>query len=64
VAGDNGTPVVVTGRGDAMQAAREHACDRGDDIVLSNLYYRDDIGEHRIDGDGNRPQAWGYLGSA
>jgi len=40
-----------------MQAAREHACDRGDDIVLSNLYYRDDIGKHRIDGDGNRPQA-------
>ena len=40
----------------------ERAYDRIDDIVMPNLYYRDDIGERWIDGDGDRLQAWGYLG--
>ena len=61
-AGDNGMPIVVTGKGDTMQAAREQAYDRIDDIVMPNMYYRDDIGERWIDGDGDRLQAWGYLG--
>jgi len=55
-------PIVVTGKGDTMQAAREQAYDRIDDIVMPNMYYRDDIGERWIDGDGDRLQAWGYLG--
>jgi len=29
---------------------------------VSNLYYRDDVGERWIDSDGDRLQAWGYLG--
>jgi phosphoribosylamine--glycine ligase len=38
-------PLVVTGGGETMQAAREQASDRIDDIVVPNLYDRDDIGE-------------------
>jgi phosphoribosylamine--glycine ligase len=64
VAGDNGMPIVVTGMGETMHAAREQAYERIDDIVIPNMYYRDDIGERWIDGDGDRLQAWGYLGPA
>ncbi|WP_318566909.1 phosphoribosylamine--glycine ligase [Salinigranum marinum] len=62
VAGDNGMPIVVTGKGDTMQAAREQAYGRIDDIVMPNMYYRDDIGERWINGEGDRLLAWGYLG--
>jgi phosphoribosylamine--glycine ligase len=63
-AGENGMPLVVTGKGETMQAAREQCYDRIDDIVIPNMYYRDDVGERWIDGDGDRLQAWGYLGPA
>jgi phosphoribosylamine--glycine ligase len=62
VAGDSGMPLVVTGKGETMQEARTACYDRIDDIVIPNLYYRDDIGERWIDGDGDRLLAWGYLG--
>lgn len=62
VAGDSGMPLVVTGKGETMQEAREQCYERIDDIVIPNLYCRDDIGERWIDGDGDRLLAWGYLG--
>ncbi|MCY4730757.1 phosphoribosylamine--glycine ligase [Natronomonas gomsonensis] len=62
-AGESGMPLVVTGKGETMGVAREQAYDRIDDIVIPNLYYRDDIGERWIDGDGDRLLSWGYLGS-
>jgi phosphoribosylamine--glycine ligase len=62
VAGDNGMPIVVTGKGETMQAAREQCYDRVDDIIIPNLYYRDDIGERWIQGEGDRLHGWGYLG--
>jgi phosphoribosylamine--glycine ligase len=61
-AGESGMPIIVTGTGETMQEARERCYDRVDDIVMPNLYYRDDIGERWIDGDGDRLLAWGYLG--
>jgi phosphoribosylamine--glycine ligase len=62
VAGESGMPLVVTGKGDTMQNARRQAYERVDDVVVPNRYYRDDVGERWIDGDGDRLQAWGYLG--
>jgi phosphoribosylamine--glycine ligase len=62
VAGESGMPLVVTGKGETMRAARRQCYDRIDDIVMPNMYYRDDIGERWIAGDGDRLQAWGYLG--
>ena len=61
-AGESGMPLVVTGKGETMQAARAQAYDRIDSIVVPNCYYRDDIGERWIEGDGDRLLAWGYLG--
>jgi len=62
VAGESGMPLVVTGKGETMRRAREQAYERIDRIVMPNMYYRDDIGERWTDGDGDRLQAWGYLG--
>jgi len=62
VAGESGMPLVVTGKGETMGDARRQAYERVDDILIPNLYYRDDIGERWIDGDGDRLLAWGYLG--
>ncbi|MFW6002836.1 MAG: phosphoribosylamine--glycine ligase [Halanaeroarchaeum sp.] len=62
VAGESGMPIIVTGMGETMQDARRQAYGRIDDIVIPNMYYRDDIGERWIDGEGDRLQAWGYLG--
>ncbi|AHG02951.1 phosphoribosylamine--glycine ligase [Halobacterium sp. DL1] len=62
VAGENGMPIVVTGKGETMREAREQLYGRIDDIVIPNLYYRDDIGERWLRGEGDRLQAWGYLG--
>jgi phosphoribosylamine--glycine ligase len=45
-----------------MQAAQAQAYERIDTITIPNMYYRDDIGERWIDGDGDRLLAWGYLG--
>lgn len=64
VAGENGMPLVVTGRGETMAEAREELQDRLDQVLIPNMYYRDDIGERWIDGDADRLQAWGYLGPA
>ena len=63
-AGENGMPLVVTGKGETMQAAREQCYRRIEDVLIPNMYYRDDIGERWIEGDGDRLQAWGYLGPA
>jgi len=62
VAGEAGMPLVVTGMGETMADAREQCYDRVDDVLVPNLYYRDDIGERWIDGEADRLQAWGYLG--
>ncbi|WP_255195294.1 phosphoribosylamine--glycine ligase [Halorarius litoreus] len=62
-AGESGMPLVVTGKGETMAAARSQAYDRIDDIIIPNMYYRDDIGERWMTGDADRLQAWGYLGA-
>jgi phosphoribosylamine--glycine ligase len=63
VAGEAGMPILVTGMGETMAAAREQAYGRLDHVIIPNLYYRDDIGERWIDGDADRLQSWGYLGA-
>jgi phosphoribosylamine--glycine ligase len=64
VAGESGIALVVTGKGPTMAAAREQAYGRVEDVLIPNMYYRDDIGQRWLDGDGDRLQAWGYLGPA
>ncbi|MFW5959176.1 MAG: phosphoribosylamine--glycine ligase, partial [Natronomonas sp.] len=50
------------GKGPTMRAAQKAVYERIDNIVIPNLYYRDDIGERWIETDGDRLMAWGYLG--
>jgi phosphoribosylamine--glycine ligase len=61
VAGTSGVFLLVAGKGPTMAAAREEAYRRVENVVVPNMYYRDDIGERWIAGDGDRLQAWGYL---
>ncbi|WP_435359365.1 phosphoribosylamine--glycine ligase [Haloarchaeobius sp. DFWS5] len=60
VAGTSGIPLVVIGRGASMRAAQAQAYRRIEDIILPNMYYRDDIGDRWVD-DGDRLHSWGYL---
>jgi phosphoribosylamine--glycine ligase len=62
VAGESGIVLVVTGKGETMREAQFRAYDRIERIIVPNMYYRDDIGERWIESDGDRLQAWGYLG--
>jgi len=64
VAGTSGIPLVVTGKGETMEEARRACYQRIDDVTIPNMYYRDDIGERWVQGDGDRLLAWGYLGPA
>ena len=62
VAGDHGVVLFVAGKGTTMAEARQQAYRRVDNIIIPNSFYRSDIGQRWIDGDGDRLLAWGYLG--
>lgn len=62
VAGESGIALIATGMGMTMREARQTVYDHIGSIIIPNMYYRDDIGERWIDADGDRLQAWGYLG--
>ncbi|HKL29837.1 MAG TPA: phosphoribosylglycinamide synthetase C domain-containing protein, partial [Natrialbaceae archaeon] len=62
VAGTSGIPLVVTGKGQTMEEARQACYARIDDVTIPNMYYRDDIGERWVEGEGDKLLAWGYLG--
>jgi phosphoribosylamine--glycine ligase len=64
VAGTSGIVLVVTGKGTTMREAQQVAYDRIRNLVIPNMYYRDDIGDRWVEADGDKPQAWGYLGGA
>jgi phosphoribosylamine--glycine ligase len=64
VAGTSGIPLVVAGKGETMEEARQTCYERIDDVTIPNMYYRDDIGERWIEGEGDKLLAWGYLGPA
>ncbi|WP_135853036.1 phosphoribosylglycinamide synthetase C domain-containing protein [Halorussus salinus] len=64
VAGSSGVVLVVTGKGETMRDAQRQAYDRIGNVVIPNMYYRDDIGDRWVESDGDRLQAWGYLGGA
>ncbi|WP_416840784.1 phosphoribosylglycinamide synthetase C domain-containing protein [Haloferax sp. DFSO52] len=61
VAGTSGVVMTVTGMGETMVEAREVAYRRVDDVLLPNMYYRDDIGERWVEGEGDKLHTWGYL---
>ncbi len=60
VAGTSGVVLVVCGVGQTMKQAQTQAYSRVRNILIPDMYYRDDIGERWFD-DHDRLHTWGYL---
>ena len=60
VAGTSGVVLTVVGTGATMKAAQQQAYSRVRNILIPNMYYRDDIGD-RWQEDSDRLFSWGYL---
>lgn len=60
VAGDSGVAFVVVGNGQTMKQAQHQAYGRIGNILIPNMYYRDDIGDRWFE-DSDKLHNWGYL---
>ena len=60
VAGTSGVVLVVCGLGSTMRQAQAQAYARIKNIMIPDMYYRDDIGERWFE-DHDRLHTWGYL---
>jgi len=60
VAGDSGVVLVVAGCGQTMKQAQAQAYNRIKNILIPNMYYRDDIGDRWFE-DSDKLHNWGYL---
>ena len=63
VAGAYGVVLVIVGTGQTMKQARDQAYSRINNILIPNMYYRDDIGERWFE-DSDKLHNWGYLREA
>jgi phosphoribosylamine--glycine ligase len=60
VAGTAGVVLTVVGLGSTMKQAQQQAYSRLRNILIPNMYYRDDIGDRWAE-DSDRLHNWGYL---
>jgi phosphoribosylamine--glycine ligase len=60
VAGTSGVVLVVCGLGPTMRLAQNQAYARIRNIMIPDMYYRDDIGARWFE-DHDRLHTWGYL---
>ncbi|MBI4163077.1 MAG: phosphoribosylamine--glycine ligase [Candidatus Aenigmarchaeota archaeon] len=60
LAGMSGYALIITGAGNTMEAARNQAYRRIENIMLPNMFYRTDIGLRWIH-DSDKLHTWGYL---
>lgn len=60
VAGDSGVVFVIVGSGQTMKQAQTQAYSRIKNILIPNMYYRDDIGDRWAE-DSDKLHNWGYL---
>ena len=63
VAGTSGVVLVVCGVGQTMRQAQAQAYSRIRNIMIPDMYYRDDIGERWFE-DHDKLHTWGYLREA
>jgi phosphoribosylamine--glycine ligase len=61
--GASGYTLVVTGKGETIEAARNAANALADKMVIADARYRRDIGTRLIDGEFAKIEAWGLLES-
>jgi phosphoribosylamine--glycine ligase len=63
ITGKSGVILIVVGVGPTMRQAQAQAYQRIKNILIPNMYYRDDIGERWYE-DHDRLHSWGYLRGA
>jgi len=63
VAGESGVVFVVVGCGSTMKQAQQQAYSRTNNILIPNMFYRDDIGDRWFE-DSDKLHNWGYLREA
>lgn len=62
VAGGSGVVLIVVGMGQTMKQAQAQAYSRVNNIMIPNMYYRNDIGDRWFE-DVDKLHTWGYLRS-
>ena len=60
VTGTSGVVLIVVGLGPTMRQAQRQAYNRIENIMIPNMYYRNDIGDRWLE-DSDRLHNWGYL---
>ncbi len=60
VAGNSGIALIVVGTGTTMKQAQAQVYNRISNIMIPNMYYRNDIGDRWYE-DSDKLHAWGYL---
>ena len=61
VTGTSGVVLIVCGIGTTMKQAQRQAYNRVRNVMIPNMYYREDIGDRWSEEDSDRLQSWGYL---
>jgi phosphoribosylamine--glycine ligase len=61
VSGTSGVVLIVCGTGASMKQAQRQAYNRVKNVMIPNMYYREDIGDRWLEEDSDRLHSWGYL---
>jgi len=61
VTGTSGVVLIVCGIGPTMRQAQRQAYNRVKNVMIPNMYYREDIGDRWSEEDSDRLHSWGYL---
>jgi phosphoribosylamine---glycine ligase len=61
VTGTSGVVLIVCGTGPTMRQAQKQAYNRVRNVMIPNMYYREDIGDRWLEEDSDRLHSWGYL---
>jgi phosphoribosylamine--glycine ligase len=61
VTGTSGVVLIVCGTGPTMKQAQRQAYNRVRNVMIPNMYYREDIGDRWSEEDSDRLHSWGYL---
>ena len=61
VTGTSGVVLIVCGTGPSMKQAQRQAYNRVRNVMIPNMYYREDIGDRWLEEDSDRLHSWGYL---
>ena len=61
VTGTSGVVLIVCGTGTTMKQAQKQAYNRVRNVMIPNMYYREDIGDRWLEEDSDRLHSWGYL---